>query len=85
MPKAALKLSELKVVSPSEISFVLSTDRVAPHVFLETPLAGRFSDNGFVLLPGRPVTLSFYNWQATSPSELLAQLSVRSLKDVYSF
>ena len=38
------------------ITLVLTANQLAPFTFLETPLKGRFSDNGFLLLPDTPVT-----------------------------
>jgi hypothetical protein len=57
--------------------FTVTSDRPAPYVYLSAGnLRGRFSDNGFLLLPGLPCRVRF---QATGLSRetLQSQLSVR--------
>lgn len=46
-------------VSPGEVSFQLRSTAVAACVALETPLAGRFSDNALLVLPWEPLRLTF--------------------------
>ena len=68
-------------------SFTLSSDVVAAYVFLETPLAGRFSDGSFTLLPDEPRAMSFQS-AAGSPGFTLDQLQqsvrVRSIRETYA-
>ena len=46
-----------------EVRAVVSCTAPAPYVFLETPLSGVWSDNGFLLLPDRPRALTFTSWE----------------------
>jgi len=38
------------------ISLTLTASQLAPFTYLDTPLKGRFSDNGFLMVPTDPVT-----------------------------
>jgi beta-mannosidase len=59
---------------------------VAPLVWLETPLPGRWSDNAF-LFTGAPLALTFYPAAGTAPtpSQLADGLQVLSLWDRYDW
>ena len=66
-----------------EFTVSLTTDNIAPFVWLEaTGVKGRFSDNGFLLLSASK-SFTFYSWEMTTAKELAASLSVKSLQDVY--
>ena len=54
--------SSAAAASSSTLAVRLSCTAPAPYVFLETPLSGVWSDNGFVLLPDSPLTLTFTSW-----------------------
>jgi beta-mannosidase len=61
----------------------LQSTAVAPFVFVESTLSGRFSSNGFLTLPNTPISLSFYGWEDFTLSELQKSLVVRSLRGTY--
>ena len=54
----------------------------AAWVFVETAVEGWFSDNGFILLPDTPRTLTFTGYEPFDVSELRATLNARSVWDV---
>jgi len=57
----------------------------APFVFLSAgPLGGRWSDNGLLLLPGRPVEVLFHAWEDVGSDALRRSLEVASLRDSYA-
>ncbi|XP_051820137.1 beta-mannosidase isoform X1 [Antechinus flavipes] len=64
-------------------SFELKTTAVAPFVWLDVGnIAGRFSDNGFLLTEKRK-TILFYPWKSTSITKLEKSLHLISLADIY--
>jgi len=63
------------------ISMTLTSTTVAPFVFLDTPIFGRFSDNGFVMVPGQTYRIDFIAWEPTTIDKFVANLRVRSLAD----
>lgn len=58
----------------------LSTDHVAPFVYLDSSITGIFSDNGFLLTGPRNVT--FRTVESVDKTKVITQLTVKSLKDV---
>ncbi|KAI0212268.1 hypothetical protein LSAT2_002827 [Lamellibrachia satsuma] len=82
--KAALKVSNITKVDTQMLSFTLTTDAIAPFVWLDTQgIMGRFSDNGFIMV--EPVkVLSFYAWdKPIYIDEFHRCLTVKSLMDMY--
>jgi beta-mannosidase len=78
-------VSQFTPVSSTSISFAVQSTAVAPYLWLETPLEGRFSDNGFVTLPGNPVQVTFYSWNSTVTAlQLKSSLTVKSLYDSFT-
>ena len=72
------------VKSGDAISFLVQSTAVAPYLWLETPLDGRFSDNGFVVLPGHSVQIIFYSWDSSiSISKFTSSLTTKSLYDSF--
>src|SRR5690242_6851582 len=70
---------------PTQASVVLTSDYFAPYAWLETAtLSGRFSDNGFLMPPNSPVTITFTADDPFSLSELQSSLVVRTMVDVYT-
>ena len=70
-----------ETVGNSEVyTIVVTTDVVALFVFLETDVAGVFSDNGFVLTQPSLV-LEFYSREATTAAELQASIEIKTLVD----
>ena len=65
-----------------QVDVDVETDTVALFVALESPYAGRFNDNGFVLLPNERRTLSFLAAEAVDLADFEATLVVRSYSDV---
>jgi len=60
------------------IAFRLSATHPAASVWLETPLAGRWSDNA-MHVTNETVSVSFIPWEATSADEVLRSTSVWSV------
>ena len=74
--------SDFKLVSPYMVQFVISSKHIAPHVALETGLAGRFSDNNFLLTPWQPRTVAFLSDHSVECTNTLStNLSFLSLTD----
>ena len=67
------------LLSPHYIEFTLSSDNVAAFVTLETNLTGRFGDNGFLLLPWKPVTVAFVSERDLMPDAATASYTVLSV------
>jgi beta-mannosidase len=62
----------------------LSSDKVAKAVYLRVDDGdGRFSDNFFNLLPGRPVEVEYYTARPKSVENFRKVFSVRSLADAF--
>mmetsp|Transcript_19870 Transcript_19870/g.55837 ORF Transcript_19870/g.55837 Transcript_19870/m.55837 type:complete len:883 (+) Transcript_19870:141-2789(+) len=61
-------------------SVTFSAIRIAASVWLETPIPGYFSDNGFLWTPARPSTITFLSrdYDVTA-SQLQRSLTIRSL------
>jgi hypothetical protein len=69
-------------IAVDRVALDVRTDAVALWVMVESPLAGRWDDNGFFLLPGEARTLVFQAAQAVDLDEFSATLVVRSYSDV---
>jgi beta-mannosidase len=61
LPKSAPRVS----CNAEGTELLLETDAPCFFTFLETPLQGRFSDNAFTLLPGRPRRIAWSGSNAT--------------------
>ncbi|MEP7075837.1 MAG: glycoside hydrolase family 2 protein [Acidobacteriota bacterium] len=61
----------------------VSADKVAKDVYLSGSSDGRFSDNYFTLLPGRPVEVRFDSNNKPELKAFKEMLKVRSLKDAF--
>lgn len=61
----------------------LSTDKLARSVYLSGFESGRFSDNYFNLLPGKPVTVKFRPAKKMNLEEFRSTLRIRSLIDAF--
>lgn len=81
-PEPDIVGSDFKLVSPYMVQFVVSSKHIAPHVALETGLAGRFSDNNFLLTPWQPRKVAFLSDHPVECTNTLStNLSFLSLKD----
>ena len=69
------------LVSPRYMEFTLSSDNVAAFVTLDTNLTGRFGDNGFLLLPWKPVNVAFVSEHDLMPDAATASYTVLSVFD----
>ena len=67
-----------------EIQYVLSCKSVAAHVWLESEVAGIYSDNAFMCIPGEPVTITFTSYKPMTQEEKDAPLEIRSIYDTYN-
>ena len=60
----------------------LETDQVAAFAFLETDIAGHFSDNGFIFyVPS--LDLLFTSREPTTAAELQASIEITHLRTTY--
>jgi len=76
-----ITVTDVRETSESNVFKVhIATDQVAIFVFLETPIDGVFSDNGF-LLHEVTLTLEFEAREATTASALHQSLRITSLSD----
>lgn len=85
LQKANIKIESVVAESADNFRFSvsLSTDNIAPFVWLEAAgISGHFSDNGFLMVD-RSVRLDFQAWQNVTAEELAANLTVTSLMDLY--
>ena len=62
-----------------QVEFRISAMSVAAGVAAETPLAGRFSDNGLLVLPWAPPLLQFYANHDTTAAQVQQSLSLISI------
>jgi len=83
LPRATVTL-EVAERGAREFAVTVTTDAAAPFVFLSTRSAGRFSDNGMVMLPGEKLGLTFHAWEDVTADELRESLSVKTLRDSYA-
>lgn len=67
-------------------SIKLAVTSVAPaaYVWLESPLAGRFTDNSFLLLHQTPREIVFLGWEPFNATEFMQTVQVRSIRDTYT-
>ena len=62
----------------------LESDRPALFVTLDAEgIAGEWSDNCLLLVPERPVEVTFAPRQPTSPEQLIESLRIRHLESAY--
>ena len=66
----------------SSVTVTVSAAAPAAWLFVETAVEGWFSDNGFVLLPNAPRTLTFTGYEPFDAAAFEASLQVRSVWDV---
>ena len=79
-----MNIDSKTVVSDTEIQYVLSCKSVAAHVWLESEVAGIYSDNAFMCIPGEPVTITFTSYKPMTQEEKDAPLEIRSIYDTYN-
>ena len=69
--------------SEDEYRISLTTDAVAPFVWLEASgIKGRFCNNGFLMFQQKE-SVMFYAWQQTDVRTLKESLTIKSLMDIY--
>ena len=58
--------------------FDLSSNAVAPFVYLESRnVPGSFSDNGFTILKGMQIFMSFNSWETFDVKQFSSGLTIR--------
>ena len=77
---------EMTVVKCTEKECIveLSSQAVAAHVMIETDESGYWSDNAFMLIPSKPLRLSFHGYKEIDPVNFKNTLTVMSLWDTYN-
>lgn len=81
-PKITYTISKTEKIFEIE----LTSDAMAPFVYLDflpKNVAGRFSDNGFLLLPSQPKKISFYPWAPVLSAQISANLKIKTISDTY--
>lgn len=68
-------------LSPRIVGFSISNDVVAAHVYLETNISGKFSDNGMLLLPWQQTSIAFLAEQPLQVQALADTLTALSVFD----
>jgi len=78
------KVTNVTQVDTQTLSVTLTTDSIAPFVWLETPtIRGWFSNNGFIMVEPEKVLL-FHAWDKhISIAEFYRCLTIKSLMDLY--
>ncbi|CAH1775715.1 unnamed protein product [Owenia fusiformis] len=83
MKKANTKIIDVKHVEDRTFSFTVTTDAIAPFVWMEaTGIQGRFCCNGYMMVEAS-IKHMFYAWEDTTVEKLQAALKVTSLMDIY--
>jgi len=82
-PRPRLTATDFVQVSPSSVSFKLSSKGVAPYVALDTSFDGTFDDNNLLVVPWEPRTLTFAGrgGAAVDAAAFAKSLGVLSLAD----
>lgn len=80
-PRPRLTATDFVQVSPSRVSFKLSSKGVAPYVALDTSFDGVFDDNNLLLVPWEPRTLTFTGRGGAAVAAFAKSLGVLSLAD----
>lgn len=77
---ADIRISNMQIESEDTLKFELESNAVAPFVLLEMDekYRGRFTDNGFLLLPGTKLSAS-----RTSQSSYILQLRPKGLLNIW--
>ena len=81
--KANIRVLSITSTDRLAASLTIQSDTIAPFVFLETPISGRFSDNGFLIYTNQTVQLTFFGWENFSIGYLSSTLRITSLADTY--
>ncbi|KAL3837189.1 hypothetical protein ACJMK2_022560 [Sinanodonta woodiana] len=84
LQKANIQITSIQAGPNTGIFTVtLSTDAIAPFVWLETyGVKGRFSDNGFLMVHSQK-NVTFTAWEVVDVPTLRKSMTVKSLMDVY--
>ncbi|KAK9829297.1 hypothetical protein WJX72_005014 [[Myrmecia] bisecta] len=80
-PQPNAVVSSVRSLSATQAEVLLETQAVAVYVTLETDLAGHFSDNGLLMVPGETSRLLFHGRQPFTADLLRASLTLMSLAD----
>jgi beta-mannosidase len=84
LPKVNWKVGNWQQTNNTTATFTLDAALPAAYVWLETPLPGRFSDNGFLYVPSGPLSLAFYSWTPSfNITQLQQTLTITSISDTY--
>ncbi|ESO87028.1 hypothetical protein LOTGIDRAFT_183459 [Lottia gigantea] len=83
IPKSNIKIVDVAMVSSTEFLLTLSTDNIAPFVWIDSRgISGRFSDNGFIMKDSL-LQLTYKSWDSVDLATFQKSLSVKSLMDIY--
>jgi beta-mannosidase len=72
------------VPGDTPLTFTLKTDKPVFFLQIECDSPGRFSDNGFSLLPERPVSVSFFPSETLKKKDFISGLKIRHIKATYT-
>ncbi|XP_023230069.1 beta-mannosidase-like isoform X1 [Centruroides sculpturatus] len=84
--KANISIENIEIINNTtvenqEFKITLSSDNIAPFVWLETKIKGRFSTNGFLLISSK-FDIIFFSKERITTFQLQKKLNIRSLLDV---
>ncbi|PRP79964.1 mannosidase, beta A, lysosomal [Planoprotostelium fungivorum] len=65
----------------NKITFTVSSIKPAPYTWLSTEIEGRFSDNGFLVIPSESKRITFVSKEAVSAAELAKSLQITVMAD----
>ena len=84
LPNATITISSVQQVNSYEVKMIITSNTVAPFVFISTEYSGRFSDNGFLLLPNSSLPLEFFAFDSIDDiNNFTSSLQTRTVRDTY--
>ena len=81
--KSNISIVGVDYLSQNSASVTIISDQVAPFVFIETGIQGRWSDNGFLLFKNEAKKIVFNGWENFSISQLKDSIRVSTLSDTF--
>jgi len=80
-----ISVLSVQQLNSREAVLTVASETVAPFVMISTALAGRFNDNGILMLPTKdvPSEINFFGWEDFTVEELKESLLIKSIGDTY--
>eukprot|EP01106_Pelomyxa_sp_JSP_P016845 TRINITY_DN649_c0_g1_i2.p2 TRINITY_DN649_c0_g1~~TRINITY_DN649_c0_g1_i2.p2 ORF type:complete len:125 (+),score=29.90 TRINITY_DN649_c0_g1_i2:326-700(+) len=83
LPKPTITVKSITSVDSKTATVTVVSSAMAPFVFLQTDIEGRFSKNAFLLKPGVTQQVTFYGASDFTTTQLQSTLTITSLRDSY--